>query len=126
MNREVNRSRTSLTTSQLGGQADSLEDEWEPINPGRGCYKRSKAKDRETSGQSGGTAALTSSSGRLLQFAQFVNEWASRTISVRAFVQRVHYNVYCSITRTDGLQSAEDLEAEDWKVEDLGNEYSVF
>src|SRR5271170_390221 len=64
--------RHDPSTSQLGGQADSLEDEWEPVNPhpGRGRYKRVKAKDRENSGQSGGTAALTSSSGRLLHKTQ--------------------------------------------------------
>jgi Ino eighty subunit 1 len=60
--------RHDPSTSQLGGQADSLEDDWEPVNPhpGRGRYKRVKTKDRETSGQSAGTPALTSSSGRIL------------------------------------------------------------
>ena len=47
-------------TSRLGGQADSLEDDWEPVNPhpGRGRYKRTK-KDKDGTGQ-------TSSSGRAL------------------------------------------------------------
>jgi Ino eighty subunit 1 len=60
--------RHDPSTSQLGGQADSLEDDWEPVNPhpGRGRYKRVKTKDRENSGQSAGTPALTSSSGRIL------------------------------------------------------------
>ena len=59
--------RHDPSTSQLGGQADSLEDDWEPVNPhpGRGRYKRVK-KDRENSGQSAGVPALTSSSGRIL------------------------------------------------------------
>ena len=36
-------------TSKLGGQADSLEDDWEPVNPhpGRGRYKRPTKKERE-------------------------------------------------------------------------------
>ena len=60
--------RHDPSTSQLGGQADSLEDDWEPVNPhpGRGRYKRVKTRDRENSGQSAGTPALTSSSGRIL------------------------------------------------------------
>ena len=64
--------RHDPSTSQLGGQADSLEDDWEPVNPhpGRGRYKRVKTKDRENSGQSAGTAALTSSSGRILHKTQ--------------------------------------------------------
>lgn len=60
--------RHDPSTSQLGGQADSLEDDWEPVNPhpGRGRYKRVKAKDRENSGQSAAVPAATSSSGRIL------------------------------------------------------------
>jgi Ino eighty subunit 1 len=63
--------RNDPFTSQLGGQADSLEDDWEPANqhPGRGRYKRVK-KDRENSGQSAGTSALISSSGRILHKTQ--------------------------------------------------------
>ncbi|ERF75398.1 hypothetical protein EPUS_00191 [Endocarpon pusillum Z07020] len=51
-------------TSRLGGQADSLEDDWEPVNPhpGRGRYKRIK-KDRDSVP---GPALTTSSSGRIL------------------------------------------------------------
>lgn len=51
-------------TSRLGGQADSLEDDWEPVNPhpGRGRYKRVK-KDRDSVP---GPPLATSSSGRVL------------------------------------------------------------
>jgi Ino eighty subunit 1 len=51
-------------TSRLGGQADSLEDDWEPVNPhpGRGRYKRIR-KDRDSAT---GPHPLTSSSGRIL------------------------------------------------------------
>jgi Ino eighty subunit 1 len=51
-------------TSRLGGQADSLEDDWEPVNPhpGRGRYKRVK-KDRDAVP---GPPVTTSSSGRIL------------------------------------------------------------
>ncbi len=51
-------------TSQLGGQADSLKDDWEPVNPhpGRGRYKRVK-KDRDGMP---GPPLTTSSSGRVL------------------------------------------------------------
>lgn len=53
-------------TSRLGGQADSLEDDWEPVNPhpGRGRYKRVK-KDRD-SVVGGGPPPTTSSSGRII------------------------------------------------------------
>ena len=62
--------RHDPSTSQLGGQADSLDDDWEPVNPhpGRGRYKRVKTKDRE-SGHSSlqhQTSTMTSSSGRIL------------------------------------------------------------
>lgn len=55
---------TDPATSRLGGQADSLEDDWEPVNPhpGRGRYKRVK-KDRDSAA---GPAPPTSSSGRIL------------------------------------------------------------
>lgn len=51
-------------TSRLGGQADSLEDDWEPVNPhpGRGRYKRVK-RDRDSIPVPPPT---TSSSGRVL------------------------------------------------------------
>lgn len=54
------------TTSRLVGQADSLKDDWEPVDPhpGRGRYKRIK-KDRESS-SSHLAASNTSSSGRAL------------------------------------------------------------
>ena len=60
--------RHDPSTSQLGGQADSLEDDWQPVNPhpGRGRYKRVKTKERENAGQSAGAPAPTSSSGRIL------------------------------------------------------------
>jgi Ino eighty subunit 1 len=69
--------RNDPSTSQLGGQADSLEDDWEPINlhPGRGRYKRVKTKDRENSGHSAGTSALTSSSGRILLKTQKAQQY---------------------------------------------------
>lgn len=52
-------------TSRLGGQADSLEDDWEPVNPhpGRGRYRRVK-KERDS--VPGAPPPHTSSSGRVL------------------------------------------------------------
>jgi hypothetical protein len=57
-----------LQPSQLGGQADSLEDDWQLVNPhqDRGRYKRVKTKERKNAGQSAGAQAQTSSSGRIL------------------------------------------------------------
>ena len=51
-------------TSKLGGQADSLEDDWEPVDPhpGRGRYKRPTKKEKEN--RDGGPR--TSLSGRPL------------------------------------------------------------
>ena len=50
-------------TSRLGGQADSLEDDWEPVNPhpGRGRYKRTtkKEKDEQRTSLSGRTLHRT-------------------------------------------------------------------
>ena len=62
------------SVSQLGGQADSLEDDWEPVNPhpGRGRYKRVKTAKaaREDSAsalpQHPMQTTNTSSSGRIL------------------------------------------------------------
>lgn len=50
-------------TSRLGGQADSLEDDWEPVDlhPGRGRYKRPTKKEKEAK-----EAQRTSMSGRPL------------------------------------------------------------
>ena len=60
------------STSRLGGQAESLDDDWEPVDPhpGRGRYKRVKNKDKVTAQQSAHAQAhpsnLTSSSGRTI------------------------------------------------------------
>src|SRR6266480_1814041 len=57
-----------------------------------------------------------------LQLVQLINELSSRTVSIRAFVQRVHYNENCRVSRKDRLQSLENI-AGRWLASSLQVEF---